>query len=283
MFGRLVPVFAVLVLSHVPAELSVAVKARSIQPGELVVFDVTTSEPARALHVRAFNRDFPAYAVDARTWRVLVGIDLDVAPGTYTASIRADLKTGAVTGSQRLTVLAKTFPRRMLKVDDAFVNPPTSELPRIEAETKLLNNVWQHPAPARLWTSAFVRPVPEAANSAFGTRSVFNGQPRNPHSGADFASPAGTPVRAPNAGRVVLARDLYFSGKTVVIDHGQGVFSLLAHLSVIDVEEGADISSGASVGRVGATGRVTGAHLHWALRVVGARVDPLSLLALLGE
>jgi murein DD-endopeptidase MepM/ murein hydrolase activator NlpD len=127
-----------------------------------------------------------------------------------------------------------------------------------------------------------VRPVPHEANSAFGTRSIFNGKPRNAHGGADFLSPGGTPIRAPNAGRIAVARDLYFSGNTVIIDHGLGLFSMLAHMSAIDVREGDVVKAGQVLGRVGATGRVTGPHLHWAVRAGGARVDPLSLLALLG-
>jgi murein DD-endopeptidase MepM/ murein hydrolase activator NlpD len=125
--------------------------------------------------------------------------------------------------------------------------------------------------------------VPQPANSAFGTRSVFNGKPRNAHGGADFLSPGGTPVHAPNAGRVVVARNLYFAGNSVVIDHGAGLFSQLAHLSEMDVAEGDRVEAGQVVGRVGATGRVTGPHLHWAVRAAGARVDPLSLLAVLGS
>jgi murein DD-endopeptidase MepM/ murein hydrolase activator NlpD len=124
--------------------------------------------------------------------------------------------------------------------------------------------------------------VNDAANSAFGTRSIFNGQPRNAHGGADFLSPAGTAVHAPNAGRVLVARDLYYSGNTVIIDHGLGLFSMFAHLSAFDTREGDRVEAGAIVGRVGATGRVTGPHLHWAVRANGARVDPLSLLAVLG-
>jgi murein DD-endopeptidase MepM/ murein hydrolase activator NlpD len=128
----------------------------------------------------------------------------------------------------------------------------------------------------------FIRPVPHRANSRFGTRSVFNGEPRVPHGGTDFLSPVGTPVKAPNAGRVVVARDLFFTGNTVIVDHGFGTFSMLAHLSRIDVAEGESVARGRIVGLVGATGRVTGPHLHWSLRVAGARVDPLSALALLG-
>ena len=99
---------------------------------------------------------------------------------------------------------------------------------------------------------------------------------------ANCCRTAGTPVKAPSAGRVVIAKDLYFSGNTVVIDHGLGVFSLLAHLSVIDVQPGASVKAGDVVGKVGATGRVTGPHLHWAVRLGGARVDPMSLLAVMG-
>ena len=112
---------------------------------------------------------------------------------------------------------------------------------------------------------------------------MFNGEPRRPHGGTDFLSAAGTPVHAPNAGRVVAARELFFTGNTIIIDHGLGVISLLAHLSSMDVREGDTLSAGQIVGRVGATGRVTGPHLHWALTVAGARVDPLSALALVGR
>ena len=108
---------------------------------------------------------------------------------------------------------------------------------RIARDAADLQHVWQSSAPERLWTGAFVRPVPGRSVSRFGTRSIFNGQLRNPHNGGDFMSPAGTPIEAPNAGRVALARDLYFSGNTVVIDHGLSMFSTLAHMSQIAVRE----------------------------------------------
>jgi murein DD-endopeptidase MepM/ murein hydrolase activator NlpD len=155
-------------------------------------------------------------------------------------------------------------------------------LERINRENALLQHAYAGSEPARLWKGPFLRPVPQPANSAFGTRSVFNGEPRSPHAGTDFLSPAGTRIKAPNAGRVMIARELFFSGNTVVIDHGLGLFSLLAHLSRIDVHEGDLVERGALVGLVGATGRVTGPHLHWAVRAGDARVSALSLLALAG-
>jgi len=136
-------------------------------------------------------------------------------------------------------------------------------------------------ASPRHWSGGFRTPLSVRPNSNFGTRSVFNGQPRNPHAGVDFAAPAGTPVAAPNGGIVALAESLYFTGNTVILDHGLGLYSLYAHLSRLDVVPGRSVAAGDIVGLLGATGRVTGPHLHWAIRLNGARVDPLSLVAAL--
>ena len=261
-----------------PPAVKVTVGARGIQPGEVVVLGLASAKPIDTVHARAFDRALVTFD-SGDGWFVVAGIDLDVKPGSYPVAI--DVGSGKTTEhvTHTLVVRSKAFPTRQLKVDDAFVNPPASAQERIAQDTRDLNDAWSHPAATKLWGTGFIKPVPEMANSAFGTRSIFNGQARNPHSGADFPSPAGTPVKAPAAGRVVIARDLYFSGNTIVIDHGLGLFSLLAHLSAIDVKPGANVNTGDIVGKVGATGRVTGPHLHWAVRLGGARVDPMSLLA----
>ena len=221
----------------------------------------------------------PVFPAANGRWRAVFGIDLDVKPGTYPIAVDA----GATHLTRDLVVHPKVFRTRRLTVDPDFVTPPPSAAERIEREAKWLRQVWDSSAAERLWTAPFVRPVPEPANSAFGTRSIFNGRRLNAHGGADFLSAAGTPIHAPNAGRIVAARDLYYSGNTVIIDHGLGVLSMLAHLSAFEVHEGDRVERGQVVGRVGATGRVTGPHLHWAIRAVGSRIDPLSLLAVIGE
>ena len=261
--------------------LQITARSRSLQPGELVVLSIVAPEAADEIRVRAFDREVVAYRDGDRQWRALVGIDLDVRPGTYPVTVDAGAARGHAVYD--LHVTSRVFRTRRLTVDEGFVTPPASEQARIARDAKLLADVWSAPATERQWTGAFVRPVPHEANSAFGTRSIFNGKPRNAHGGADFLSPAGTPIHAPNAGRIVVARSLYYSGNTVVIDHGLGLFSMLAHMSAIDVHEGDRVTAGQILGRVGATGRVTGPHLHWAVRASGARVDPLSLLALLGS
>ena len=278
MGGMIRLVLAATLLAPPPA-IQITARSRSLQPGELVVLSIALPAAAGSVHARAFGRDVTVYPAGDGAWTALVGIDLDVKPGTYPVEVDAG---AAAHANYDLHVLPRVFRTRRLSVNEAFVTPPTSEQARIEREAALLAGVWQAPAAERLWTGPFVRPVPHEANSAFGTRSVFNGKPRNSHGGADFLSPAGTPIHAPNAGRIAVARSLYFSGNTVIVDHGLGLFSMLAHLSAIEVHEGDMVTAGQVLGLVGATGRVTGPHLHWAVRAGGARVDPLSLLALLG-
>jgi len=254
-----------------------------MRQGEVVVVTATTSKPVAAMRARAFDRELPTFQLDATRWRALLGIDIDTKPGSYEVSFEATSAGQTITSTTELTITAGEFGRRVLKVDNAFVNPPPPVVARIMREAAEVEQLWMQSEPHRLWDTGFVRPVPGRANGAFGSRSVFNGQPRQPHGGADFLSPAGTPIQAPNSGRVVLARELYFTGNTVVIDHGLGVFSLLAHLSVMDVHQGELVAQGQTIGRVGATGRVTGPHLHWAVRMNGARVDPLAMLAIVGR
>jgi murein DD-endopeptidase MepM/ murein hydrolase activator NlpD len=260
------------------AGIHVSLRARSFQPGEMLVVAVRVASEVDSVRVSAFDRRVPAYRTGPFEWEALVGIDLDQPPGAY--RVTAEAGTAGTSAEHALTVAAKRFPVRTLRVNPDFVNPPKAIQARIARESALVQQVYANPAAGRLWSGAFVRPVPHQANSRFGSRSVFNGEARNPHSGTDFLSPAGTPIRAPNAGRIAVARELFFSGRIVIIDHGLGLFSQLAHMSRIDVEEGDMVDSGQTVGIVGATGRVTGAHLHWGLRVGDARVDPLSLVEL---
>lgn len=258
--------------------LTVTHAARALRPGELVVLTITA--PATVpVTVRAFDRSWPAIRTESGEWRALIGIDLATKPGRHEVMVTA----GEAQSSYPLDVHARAFPTRRLTVDPALVNPPPHARARIAREARELTAIWAASPPEPFWRDRFVRPVPDEANSAFGTHSVYNGERRSQHGGADFRSPTGRPIKAANAGRVVLAGDLYFTGHTVVVDHGQGLVSLFAHLSGIDVKPGATVAAGDVVGKVGATGRVTGPHLHWTVRLNGARIDPLSLLHVLGD
>jgi len=244
---------------------------------------VTVTAPPDVTHVTvaAFGGQTQAFRAGDTQWQALLGIDLDQKPGTY--SLRATSSgTTTLHATRELVVAPKSFRRRTLRVAPEYVNPPPELVARLTSEAALLREVYERSDADPLWQSGFARPVADPANSSFGTRSVFNGQPRSPHAGTDFLSPAGTPIHAPAAGRVVVGRDLFFTGNTVIIDHGSGVFSMLAHLSRVDVTEGQQLHESDVIGLVGATGRVTGPHLHWAMRIGTARVDPLSTLTILG-
>jgi murein DD-endopeptidase MepM/ murein hydrolase activator NlpD len=164
-------------------------------------------------------------------------------------------------------------------VEPRFVTPPAAERQRIEEERHLLANTFGRATPDRLWRGPFATPVDGAGTSSFGRLTLLNGRPNGRHQGADFRAALGTPVRAPNSGRIVLVADLYFAGTAVVIDHGLGLFSLFAHLERAAVEVGAVVARGDLIGEAGATGRVTGPHLHWAVRLGEISVDPLSVMA----
>ncbi len=266
------------------APLTVEVTARAVHPGEVVRFDVSHPRPIARLQVQAFGKVIAAYRQPAGGWRALVGIDLDVPAGPHPVTLEAIFDAGeAVSHVEALAVEPKAFPTRTLRVAPRFVNPPAAVRRRIQSEQTRLAALFGALQPEPAWSGPFARPIAAGVISGFGVRSVFNGEPRAPHGGADFASAAGTPVRAPAGGTVVLAEPLYFTGQTVVVDHGVGLVSLFAHLSRMDVPVGSTVESGQVIGLVGATGRVTGPHLHWTVRLQGARVDPLSVIAALSD
>jgi murein DD-endopeptidase MepM/ murein hydrolase activator NlpD len=259
-------------------------RSGALHPGDVTLVVVAAPETPRSIDGDAFGRAIPFWPADVPgEWHALVGIGLDTPAGTYDLTVTATSPTG-VTGTARLPlrIQDKAFATRQLRVASRFVDPPAGESERIAKEAALLASLFT-PATERLWRGPFVPPVPGNATSSFGRVSVFNGEPRGRHQGADFSASTGTPIRAPNAGRVVLAMDLYFSGNTVVLDHGAGLYSLFAHLSRIDVKDGGLVATGDVLGAAGATGRVTGPHLHWAVRLGGQSVDPLSLMATLSN
>jgi murein DD-endopeptidase MepM/ murein hydrolase activator NlpD len=260
-------------------------KERSLQPGELVLFEIQSSSPLKRLALKALDREFPAFAVDqGRRWTGLVGIDLETRPGRYRLHLIGIGMDGEVVNEgDTLVVKDKKFPTRELTVDEKYVSPPADALDRIREERAKVNAIFAAISPEKLWKKPFIVPVSGKVISAFGKRSVFNGKQRSPHRGTDFRGAVGTPIHAPNTGRVVLAANLYYSGNTVILDHGLGLYSYLCHMASFSVKEGDLVHTGDLVGKVGATGRVTGPHLHWTVRLAGSCIDPLSVVEMLGS
>jgi murein DD-endopeptidase MepM/ murein hydrolase activator NlpD len=214
--------------------------------------------------------------------QALLGVDLEKPAGSYPLSIEVLLSDAShAQCSANLTVRAGKFASERLKVENKFVEPDPEQTKRIAEEQKKLRELFDHVTQDRLWQGPFRIPLTGVTTgSNFGKRRILNGQPRPPHTGADFPATTGIPVRATQTGKVVLAEELYFSGNTVIVDHGLGVYSLYGHLSAIDVAVGDAVSTASILGKVGATGRVTGPHLHWGLTVNKARVDPVQLVHL---
>jgi murein DD-endopeptidase MepM/ murein hydrolase activator NlpD len=255
-----------------------------VQPGGVALLTVRSSSPLVSLDGQMFGRPVRFWSTaGSLEWHGLAAPGLEAKPGSYDVTVRGARADGTVvSGKASLAIDVKRFQTRRLKVDAQFVNPPAEEAERIAREAKLLAALFTRTTD-RLWRGPFGLPVPGEATSSFGRLTVLNGEARGRHQGADFRAASGTPVHAPNAGRVVLASDLYFSGNTVVLDHGLGMFSLFAHLSRISVSLGDTVARGDVLGNSGATGRVTGPHLHWALRLGEFSVDPLSLIAALDD
>jgi murein DD-endopeptidase MepM/ murein hydrolase activator NlpD len=233
---------------------------------------------AAAARPAAFAGELPLLVQGSpEGWAALVGIPLAAAPGEARIQLRA--AEGGAARDIAYTIAPKRYAEQHLKVAPRHVDLSPEDLARHERERAHLAGVmaiWSEPPPPTLQMRV---PVPGRRSSSFGLRRVFNGQARNPHSGMDIAAPTGTPVVAPLAGRVIDTGDYLFNGGTVWLDHGAGLLSMVCHLSRIDVQPGDRLAAGQRYAAVGATGRVTGPHLHWSVMLNRAMVDPALFIA----
>lgn len=252
--------------------------------GEVVEIAVDDERGAESAVVEWEGRTVPMTRSGAR-WVALIGVDVEAAPGEHTARITLSLGGGTRRAqSERIDVEPRDFPTTRLEVEPRYVELSPEDQARAVRESAEIAAIYAEITPARLWLDSFAPPLAGVTSGRnFGHRRVFNGQARAPHSGADLRAVTGTAVLAANRGRVVLAKDLFFSGNAVFLDHGLGVYSVYLHLSEIFVEPGQIVERGEKLGLSGATGRVTGPHLHWGVRVLDARVDPFSLLEVSAE
>jgi murein DD-endopeptidase MepM/ murein hydrolase activator NlpD len=281
--------------------------------GSLVQVDLQSAKLLSAVQGEWNGRDVPFWHADPTgktkdVWRALLGVDLELPAGKHEFVVKSQAHTdqppankvasgapannaspkqespldvatdSAITCSATLTVTAGHFATERLRVNPQFVEPNPQQLARADEERKRLRVIFDHVTPERLWRGRFRFPLAGIKTGGnFGRRRILNGQPGSPHGGVDMPAPTGTPVHATQRGRVVLAGPLYFSGNTVIIDHGMGIYTFYGHLDSFAVNEGQELEAGALLGEVGATGRVTGPHLHWGLTVNRARVNPLQL------
>ena len=258
--------------------------ALAIGQGQALFVEVPDEDGLAAVEIIWNDKTIP-FVEDENGWMTIVGVDLTASPGTHSAEIVRRFDDGRVTrNTQAIEVGAREFVTTRLEVAPKYVELSAENIERTARERKEINAIYRQITPEALWTEPFAVPIPGTTGGRnFGHRRVFNDQPRAPHSGADLTAATGTEILAANRGRVVLAKDLFFSGNAVFLDHGLGIYSVYLHLSEILVAPGDIVDKGQLLGLAGATGRVTGPHLHWGVRAQGARVDPFSLLDSTGE
>ena len=261
-----------LLISHTSSNL-LATPSQSIVPGGIAIIDL--GKPGRTPHFKF--RDKPVLVTTVNDKLVaIVGIPLSLKPGEYYINGRWDNDTAIL--KKYFLVTDKEYSTQHINIkDDRKVNPYASDMDRILAEQKRQKKARNHYT-NRPVDVDFQRPVEGILSGSFGRRRVFNGQPKRPHSGMDIAAAEGVPIASPSRGTVIELGDFFFSGNLVYLDHGQGMISMFAHLSAIGVELGQQVEKGQIIGKVGATGRVTGPHLHWSLGLNNTWIDPALFL-----
>jgi murein DD-endopeptidase MepM/ murein hydrolase activator NlpD len=252
--------------------------------GHIIVVKVPTDDSASTVQGTFLGRSirfFPDTRLDEpKGFLGLLGIDLQDEPGTHELTV--ELKTGeqSRTLSYSVSVIKEKFHVEHLTLPKDKVDLDEKSLARWKAEQEQVKEALATDSLSKLWQPGFVEPVSGKRTGIFGSVRVMNGQPRNPHNGEDIGAPLGTAVAATNDGVVRLTVDHVFSGKGLFLDHGLGFYSMYFHLSEVLVKDGDQIKAGQIVGKVGATGRATGPHLHWGVKLNGARVNPYALLDL---
>ncbi len=258
----------VLLLALLPS-LGQALPQESAVPGGVVILPVA---PAATPRPSVLFEDKPVLVVaDKGLWQAVIGVPLEAKPGTH----RVLVKQGERQHSLIFDISDKQYPTQHINISDKRkVNPNQYDMQRIGRETARINAALQHWMDNQDVPFDFIWPVKGRVSGLFGRRRVFNGEPRKPHSGMDIAAPAGTEIQAPAAGVVRGTGDYFFNGNTVFIDHGQGLVTMFCHLQRIDVKDGQTVVQGDIIGTVGATGRVTGPHLHLGVSLNDERVEP---------
>ena len=265
-----------------PSFWDLAWEPKQLVNGSAVLFRVTAPQ-----NLSALRGSWSGHEIDFRfdtgcnCWFAIAGISLETAPGKYPLQLEGtghDLTSPGFTGE--VLVEAKRYPTTTITVAPQYVKPPKEVTARIEEEQALKKRVFAQFAPESVWSSRFLQPVESDVTGEFGSSRTYNGVKQSSHLGLDFRAAVGTTVRAANRGTVILARNLYYEGNCVFIDHGQGLLTLYFHLSEIKVKEGDKVDSGTILGLSGNTGRATGPHVHFAARWQGIYLDPETLLSL---
>lgn len=263
-----------------PAPLSISVSGDRPAQGVPLIVSVTATAPLDNLVLSWKGSTWPLREAAPGRYVALIGVDLLAPPGTETLAAEGVGPGGRSRAEAVLTVVARRFPVQEITLPKRMAEFDAPTLARIREEARVLEGVLSRATVPIRWSVPFLPPLEDFRPENFGSRRVINGEERSPHAAVDIRAPEGTPVRSIAGGTVAFAGEQYFGGRSVVVDHGGGVFSVYYHLREFTVAEGRKVARGETIGAVGATGRATGPHLHFGVRVPGGRIDPALLFEL---
>jgi len=277
--GRIVLSIVAFVIMAMPAyagakatPLNIILSPKKIGPGDILL---VTISGATGTVEGSFDGKIIYFSPSKKAYKAIVGIDLLAEPRNYKLEITGDGQTAR----RSVKVSKKVYRTQRLKMPKDMVELSPENEARAEREGQKMAAIWPKRS-ERLWMGNFMNPREGKIGTEFGVKRIMNDVPKNPHTGVDVVAEEGEEVHAPNNGSVVLVDEQFFAGNAIVLDHGEGIYTMFFHLSKILVEPGQKVKKGDVIGLVGATGRAAGAHLHWGVRVQGARVDPLELIRL---
>ncbi|MFH2013196.1 MAG: M23 family metallopeptidase [Pseudomonadota bacterium] len=286
---KLFPIFiAILLLSGTAfsEQKEVPFKARwfpeKVRQGDIFVVNVLMPNDAHSLTGNFQNKDLSFYKIkNDELFQTLIGIDMETEPGIYKLAIMAKSNSGkTLKGIYNIKINKKDFGEQRISLPKEMVELDQDTLKQIDEENKKLKEIWAIERNDKIWYGKFIKPLNGEIISSFGVRRILNGLPKSPHTGVDLRAGIGEEIRSSNTGIVIFVSEMFFCGKSVIVDHGRGLYTMYFHLSKIDVKEGQRVKKGEILGLVGSSGRSTGPHLHWGVRLHDARVDPISLLKL---
>jgi len=279
---KLTWIVLLILLLHIPATWAAELKCTyDANLGEPFLMRLVSPYALSDVTITWLNRQVPLkviYTNDRHEAWMLLGTDVrEVKPGIYELIVKYYERERYWTLKHNVNVKSKSYPTQELRLPQAMVTPPKETLKRIQEEAKLVANAINTITNERYWKVPLTRPVNGAITSQYGLKRIYNGNPGSPHRGVDFRAAMGTPVHCVASGVVILVGDHYFGGKSIYVDHGNGIISCYMHLSNIGVKEAQYVEKGEIIGHSGQTGRATGPHLHFGLYLLGHAVDPMPL------
>lgn len=261
------------------AEFTAVLSSSEVVDGSLLQLTLTPKEGTtlrpESLKAVFEGQDYAIFEGENGKWVSLVGVPFNTPPREAFVEIVAHGKAKLDPVKLPLKVIDGNYPIENLKVEGKYVDPPKKTMKRILAEQKEIGALYRIETKKRYWSGAFILPIDSDVTSAYGGKRYYNGQMRNFHAGTDLRARTPVPIVAPEGGKVVLAKDLYFTGQTVILDHGYGLFTIYAHMSKLEVKKGQEVAKGSRLGLSGATGRISGPHLHWGLVLQRNKLNPM--------